>query len=164
MVAVVGGLHPDIMPDRLDGIVFGTVRWQRAKMEAMSVTGEPLLHLRSGMIRSVVVNKEDFLPAVTLRQGREKHRVGIALEHLPVRVVESGPIEIDRAEYLLSVALAGRRNQRLMSAPRPGLVEGRVLAETGFVTEQQCGFAFSGFFLAWDRCIAANGLAPPGRP
>ena len=159
-----GSVHPYVRPNRLDGIVFGAIGRQRAKLEAMSVTGEPLLPLRSGMIGGVVVDEEDFLPAVTLRQGREKHRVGIALEHLPVSRVESGPVEIARAKYLLGVALTGRRNRRLMSAPRPSLVERRVLAETGFVTEQPSGFAFGGFFLAWDRCIAASGLAAPGRP
>ena len=80
-----------------------------------------------------------------------------------MRVVEPGPIEIYRPKDLLGIALAGRRNQRLMAAPRPGLVEGRVLAEAGLVTEEQCRFVFGGFFLAWDRCSAAIGPAPRDR-
>lgn len=78
-------------------------------------------------------------------------------------VVEPRPVEIHRPKDFLGIALAGRRNQRLVSAPRPGLVEGWVLAEAGLVTEEQRRFAFSGFFLAWDRCIVASGPAPPGR-
>lgn len=80
-----------------------------------------------------------------------------------MRVVEPRPVEVHRSKDLLGIALAGRRNQRLVSAPRPGLVEGRVLAETGLVTEEQRRLVFNGFFLSWDRCIAAIGPAPLGR-
>jgi len=163
MIAIVSGVHPDVVPNRFDGIVFRAVRWQRAKMKAMSVTREPLLHLGSGVVRGVVVNEEDLLFAVALCHGREKHRVRIALEHWSMCVVEPGPVEIHRPKYLLCVTLAGRRHQRLMPAPRPGLVEARVLPEAGFVPEKQSGLALSRFFLAWDRCIVAIGLAPPDR-
>ena len=109
------------------------------------------------------MNEEDLLLAVALCHSREKHRIGLTLEDLPMCVIESGPVEIHRPKYLLGIALAGRRNQRLMSAPRPGLVEGRVLAETGLVAKEQRGVAFSGFFLAWDRYSVAIGPAPPDR-
>lgn len=161
MIAIVSGVHAHVMPNRFDGIVFRAVRRQRAEVKPMSVAGQPLLDLGSGVVRGVVVNEKDLLLAVALRHSGEKHCIRIALEYLSMRVVESGSIEIHRPKYLLGVALAGRRNQRLMSPPRPGLVEGRVLAEAGFVAEEQCRLALSRFFLAWDRCIAASGLAAP---
>jgi hypothetical protein len=80
-----------------------------------------------------------------------------------MRVVEFRPVEIHRSEYLLRVALAGGRNQRLMSTAGPGLIEAGILPEAGFVAKEQSGFPLSGFFLAWDRCIAAIGLARPDR-
>lgn len=79
-----------------------------------------------------------------------------------MRVMEAWSVKIHRAKYLLGVALASRRNQRLVSASGPSLVEAGILAEAGFIAEKQSGLAFSGFFLAWDRCIAAIGPAPPG--
>ena len=55
--------------------------------------------------------------------------------------------------------LAGDRDLRRMPNPAPGGVQGGVLAEAGLVTEEQRRLAFSGFFLAWDRCIAAIGVS-----
>ena len=163
VIAIVSRVHPHVMPNRFDGIVLGTVWRQRAKMKAMSVATEPLLDFGGLVVRRVVMNEEDLLPAVALGQSREKHRIGLTLEDLPMCVIESGSVEIHCPKYLLGIALAGRRNQRLVSAPRPGLVEGRVLAETGLVAKEQRGLAFSGFFLAWDKCSAAIGPARPDR-
>jgi len=163
MIAIVGRMHPHVVPHRFDGVELWTVRRQQAKMEAMPIASEPLLHFWSLVVRRIVMNEEDFLPAVALRHRREKRCIGHALEHLPVRVVKPRPIEIHRAKYLLGIALAGGWNQRLVSAPRPGLVQSRVLAEAGLVAEDQRGFAFSRFFLAWDKCIAAIGPVRPDR-
>ena len=87
--------------------------------------------------------------------------VRVALKDFSMGVEEFGPVEIHRAKDLLRVALTGCGDQRLVSPPRPSLVEGRILPEAGFVPEEQGRLAFSGFFLAWDRCIAASGLARP---
>ena len=133
-------------------------------MKTMAIAGEPLPHFRSPVIRRIVVNKENFLVAVTLRHAGEKGRVTLALKNIPMRVMKPGPVEIHRSKYLLRVALTGRRNQRLVSAAGPSLVEAGVLAEAGFVPEEKRGLAFSRFFLAWDTCSAAIDLAPPGRP
>ena len=79
-------------------------------------------------------------------------------------VEESRSVKIHGPKNLLGIALTGRRNQRLVSAPGPGLVERWVLTEAGFVPEEQRRLAFSGFFLAWGMCIAASDPAPPDRP
>ena len=162
VITIVGRVHPHVMPNGFDGIVLRAVRRQGTKMKAMSVASKPLLNLGRSVV-GVVVNEEDLLFAVALCDSGEKHRIGLAFEHVPMRVIEFGSVEIHRPKYLLRIALAGRHNQRLVSTTRPGLVEGRVLAKAGFVAEEQSGFAFSRFFLAWDRCIAAIGPAPPDR-
>ena len=110
------------------------------------------------------MDKEYFLTPIPLRHTGQKRSVTFSLEYLSMRKVKLGAVEVHRAEYFLGVALARGRNQRLVSAPRPSLVEAGVLAETGFIAKEQRGLAFSGFFLAWDRCIAASGPAPPDRP
>ena len=78
-----------------------------------------------------------------------------------MRKVKPGPVEVYRAEDLLGIALARRRNQRLASTARPCLVEAGILAKTGFIAEEERGLAFRGFFLVLDRCIVAIGLVPP---
>lgn len=109
------------------------------------------------------MDKEDLLMPIPLRHAGQKGRVTLALEDFSMLKVEPGTVEIHRAENLLRIALARRGNQRLVSAARPSLVEAGVLAKTGFITEEQRGLAFSGFFLASGRCIVAIGLAPPDR-
>ena len=163
MIAIVGRLHPDVMPHRFDGVELRTVRRQQTKVETMSVRREPFPHLGRFVVRRIVMDEEDFLLAVSLGYGCQEHRITLALENLAVPIVESGPVEIDGPKDLLGIALASRRNQRLVSAPGPSLVQGRVLAEAGLVAEEQRRFAFSGFFLAWGRCSAATGPAPPDR-
>jgi hypothetical protein len=110
------------------------------------------------------MNKEDFPVDVTARQAVEESGVALPVKHTAMAVIEFRLIQIDSTEYLLCVALARRRNERLMAAARPGLVDTRILAETGFVGEEQGGTAFSRFFLAWDRCNAATGLGRLDRP
>src|SRR3989442_9197229 len=148
------------MPNRFDGVELRAVRRQQTQMKTMAVAREPLSYFGSLVVRRIVMNEEDFLLPVALRHGTEKRRVTFPLEHLPVRVVESGPVEIHRPQYLLCVSLTGRRNQRLVSAPRPSLVEAGILAEAGFVAEEQSRLALSRFFLAWDRRTPATRLAP----
>src|SRR5512137_682713 len=137
MIAVVGRLHPDVMPQRFDGIELRTVRRQQTKVEAMSVSREPLPHLGCFVVRRIVMDEEDFLLAVSLGYGCQEHRITLPREDLAVPIVKSGPVEIDGPKDLLGIALAGRRNQRLVSAPGPSLVQGRVLAEAGLVAEEQ---------------------------
>lgn len=116
------------------------------------------------MISRVVVDQEDFLSRIPLRQPVEKGRVAATFKDITMPVVEARPIQIDGAKDLLRVPLARRRNQRLLSAPRPRLVETRVLTETGFIGEEQGGVVFRGFFLAGGTCTVASGLARSDRP
>src|SRR5512145_1928817 len=112
------GMHPHIVPYRFNGIELRTLRRQQTKVEAMPVIREPLLDFGSLVVRRIVMNKEDFLLAVTLCDGTEKHRITLAFEYLAVPIVEFGPVEIHRPKDFLGIALAGRRNQRLVPASR----------------------------------------------
>ena len=110
------------------------------------------------------MDEEDLLARIPLRHAGQKCRITLALKNISMLKVKSRTVEVHSAEDLLRIALASCGNQRLVSSACPSLVKTGILAETGFIPEEQRGLAFSGFFLAWDRCIAAIGLAPPDQP
>src|SRR5438876_9882156 len=84
---------------------------------------------------------------VTRGQAFEKMDIGLCVKDAVLMVKETRVVQIDRAEYLLGMTLAGRGNQRLAALAGPGLVQCRILAKTGFVLENQCGFFSGRFFL-----------------
>ena len=164
VISVVRGLHSDVVPHWFDGVELGAVLRQRAEVETMAITSEPLAHLRSPMVGSIVVNQEHFLATVAFRQAIEKGCVALAFKYIPISVIEFRPIQIDCPKNLLRVPLARRRNLRLVSSTGPSLIESGILAETGFISKEESRPPFSGFFLTGDRCSAATDLARPGRP
>jgi hypothetical protein len=164
VVSVVCGLDSHVMPEGFDGVELRAVPGQCTQVEAMAVVPQPLPHLGRPMVRGVIVDQEDLLPRVAVRQAVQKGRVAPAFEDLAMPVVEFRPAQIDGPENLLRVALARRRDQGLVSSARPCLVQAGVLPETGFIGEEQGGVAIRGFFLTAGRCSAASGPAPPDRP
>lgn len=76
----------------------------------MAIAPEPFLDFGGLMIGRVVMDEEHLLPAVSFRHAVQEHHVALAFEDLPMRVVESRPVEIDRAEDLLRIALTGGRD------------------------------------------------------
>lgn len=164
VIAVVRGVHTHVMPERFDRVELRAVLGQRTQVKAMTVAPQPLSHLGSPVVGRVVVDQEDFLLPVALRQPVEKGRVAATFKDVATPVVEARPVQVEGAKDLLRVPLARRRDQRLVSAACPRLVEARVLTETGFIGEQQGGVVLRGFFLAGGRCSAASGLARSDRP
>src|SRR5437667_5045710 len=77
----------------------------------------------------------------------DKGAARLCVKDAVLMVKETRVVQIDRAEYLLGMTLAGRGNQRLAALAGPGLVQCRILAKTGFVLENQCGFFSGRFFL-----------------
>lgn len=146
VVSVVGGLDPHVVPEGFDRIELRAVLGQRAEVKAMTVPLQPLSHLGSPVVSRVVVDQKDFLATVALRQPIEKGRVASTFKDIAVAVVEARPVQVNGPEDLLRVPLARRRNQRLLAATRPGLVQARVLTETGFITEEQGGVVCGGLF------------------
>lgn len=142
------GLDPHVVPERFNGIELWAVLGQRNQVKAMAVTSQPRLDLGCPMVSRVVVDQEDFLPRIALRQPVEENGVASAFKHLAPAVMEAGAVEVDCPKDLLRVALARRGNQRLLSAARPSLVEARVLTETGFIGEEQRRVARGGVFFS----------------
>lgn len=114
----------------------------------MAVSSQPRLHLGRPMVSRVVVDQEDFLPSIALRQPVQEGRVAAAFKDVAPAVVEAGAVEVDRPKNLLRVALARRGYQRLVSAARPRLVEARVLTKAGFIGEEQSRVARGGVFFS----------------
>src|SRR5213078_3158468 len=114
-------------------------------MEVVPTFVEPLANLRSFVVCRVIMNQIDGSWFVTRGQAFEEMDIGLCVKDAVLMVKETRVVQIDRAEYLLGMTLAGRGNQRLAALAGPGLVQCRILAKTGFVLENQCGF-FSGRF------------------
>jgi len=112
------------------------------------------------MVRGVVLNEEHLLSAITLCQAIEEGGVAPAFKNVSTPIVESGAVQIDGSEDLLRVSLPRRRDEWLMTPPCPSLIEGRILAETGFIAEEQSRAAISGFFLSEGRY---NDASDPAR-
>lgn len=146
VIAVVRRLHPHKVPEGFDGVELGTVTGQGAKVKAMTIAAQPLPHFGGPMVSGIVVNQEDLLPPVPLRQAVQEGGVASTFKDVAMPVVESRPIQVDRPKDFLSVPLTGRRDQRSGSSSRPRLIPTGILAETGFVAVEQRRPALSGFF------------------
>ncbi len=116
-------------------------------MEVVPTFVEPLANLRSFVVCRVIMNQIDGSWFVTRGQAFEEMDIGLCVKDAVLMVKETRVVQIDRAEYLLGMTLAGRGNQRLAALAGPGLVQCRILAKTGFVLENQCGFFSGRFFL-----------------
>src|SRR6266567_4782879 len=126
-------------------------------MKSVPIVPQPRLNFRPVMVGSIVVNQKDLLATVAVGQAVEKSCVSLAIEHrFSLNEVNLWPANIHRPENLLGVALARRGNQRLAPTPSPSLIQSGVLTKTGLIGEEQSGAQISGFFLASDRCSAAN--------
>jgi hypothetical protein len=106
----VRGLHTHVVPQRFDRVELRAVPGQRTQVKAMTVAPQPLSHLGSPVVRRVVVDQEDFLPSVPLRQPVEKGRVAATFKDVATPVVEARPVQVEGAKDLLRVPLARRRN------------------------------------------------------
>ena len=99
------------------------------------------------MIRGVVLDEIDFPRKIAAHGFFEIFDVGVGSED-PLEVVKkSGAVQCDDTEYLQGVSLPCGRNFRLSADAGPGLVEGGILSEAGFVFEEDRRFLALGFFL-----------------
>ncbi len=99
------------------------------------------------MVRSIVLDQIDFARKVTAQRSFEIVDVGIGVENLLEVVMEPSSIKFDGAKYFQGISLSRGRDLRLRASARPGLVEGGVLAEAGFVFEEDGRLFALGFFL-----------------
>ena len=99
------------------------------------------------MVRGIVLDQIDFAGKITAQCPFEIVDVGIGVENVLEVIKEPSAIKFDGAKYFQSVSLSCGRDLWLRTSARPGLVERGVLAEAGFVFEEDGRpFAF-GFFL-----------------
>jgi hypothetical protein len=89
----------------------------------------------------------DFAGKVTAQCPFEIVDVSIGVENLLEVVKESSRVEFDGAKYFQGVSLPRGGDLWLRASARPCLVERRVLAEAGFVFEEDGRLFALGFFL-----------------
>lgn len=99
------------------------------------------------MIRGIVLDQIDFARKVTPQCSFEIVDVGIGIENLLEVVKEPSRIEFDGAKDLQGVSLSRGGDLRLRAPARPSSVERGVLAEAGFVFEENGRLFAVGFFL-----------------
>ncbi len=89
------------------------------------------------------------LPAGPVSPGKlfEEAEVSSGVEDRVLARVEPCAPKFDGAENLHALAFSGYRDFRRASDAAPGSVERRVLAETGFVGEEERAVLRTGFFL-----------------
>ncbi len=121
-VAVMGGLHANVMPNSFDSIEGRTVRRQGDQVKAMTVTAKPLSDFRCLVVGGIIMDQENLLPTVTFSQAVEEMSISFSIKHLILREMKSRTTQFHRAKDLLRIALTGGRNEWLASAPGPGLI------------------------------------------
>ena len=89
----------------------------------------------------------DFAGNVTAQRPFEILDVGGGIENRLEVIKEPSMVEFDGTKYLQGVSLSCGGDLWLRAAARPGLVERGVLAEAGFVFEENGRLFALGFFL-----------------
>ena len=115
--------------------------------QPVSVGAEPVPDLGILVIGGVVLNQNGSPVTVVPRQLSEESQVRGSVESGILPVVEAGLPEFDGAQDFDALALPGDRNFRRPPDAAPGGVQGGVLAEAGFVGEDQRPVLPPGFFL-----------------
>ena len=99
------------------------------------------------MIRRIVLDQINFAGTITAHRPFEILDVGFGVENRLEVVKEPSAVEFDGAKYLQGVSLSCGGDLWLRTPARPGLVERGVLAEAGFVFEEDGRLFALGFFL-----------------
>ena len=99
------------------------------------------------MIRRIVLDQINFAGTITAHRPFEILDVGLGVENRLEVVKEPSAVEFDGAKYLQGVSLSCGGDLWLRTPARPGLVERGVLAEAGFVFEEDGRLFALGFFL-----------------
>ena len=89
----------------------------------------------------------DFAGAITAQRPFEILDVGLGVENALEVIKEPSGVEFDGAKYFQGVSLSCGGDLWLRAPARPGLVERGVLAEAGFVFEEDGRLFALGFFL-----------------
>ena len=115
--------------------------------QPMPIGLEPCPDIGILVVRGVVLNQNRSLAAVAPSQLFEETEVGGGIEDGFRAVVELRAPKFDGAKNLHTLAFSGYGDFRWVPDAAPGGVEGRVLAEAGFVGEEERPVSRTGFFL-----------------
>lgn len=113
----------------------------------MAIGAEPPPHLRVLMIGGIVLNQDGALAAIVSGEPLEESQVGRSIEDAVLSIVESRAPQLDGAQNLHRLAVAGDPKLGWMTDAAPRSMQRRVLPETSLVGENQRPVFPLGFFL-----------------
>ena len=116
-------------------------------LQPMSIGGELLPYVGVLVVGGIVLNQNGSTPPVAPRQLFQEGEVGGGVEDGVLPVMEAGVPQLDGAQDLDALAFSCNRNFGRVTDAAPGRVQRGVLAETGFVFEDERGTIAAGFFL-----------------
>ena len=116
-------------------------------LQPVSIAGEPLPYVGVLMVGGVVLNQNGSTPAIAPRQLFQEGEVGCGVEDGVLPVMETGVPHLDGPQDLHALALSRNRDFGRVTDAAPGGMQRGVLAETGFVGEDQRPVPRLGFFL-----------------
>ena len=146
-VSVVSSRSARVLPQPLGGIELRRVGRQLVYFQPVAVGAEPTPNFRIFVIGGVVLDEDGSLPPVGSRQLLQERQVAGSVEHRVLAVMETRTPEFDGAQNLHVLAFASDRDLGRMAHPAPSGMQGRVLAEAGFVGKDQGPVLRVGFFL-----------------
>ena len=118
------------------------------QLDLVAVVGEPLLALVVQPMAGAVVDHDEALASFeVLDQVKQKDVEGVSVEHRG-ELPEPLGIQGHRTEHVSRLPLAACRHARLVTDPRPGLVQGPVEPEARLVFEDDYASAILGFFFS----------------
>ena len=137
-----------VMPEAFDGVEFGRIRRQVVSLPPRAIVLEPSFNVAVMVIRGVVLNEEDAAGIIMTSEAFKKIQIGLGVENGSPMVEEAGGINVQSAENLDAVSLAGDGNERLVAAPGPSGVKRGILPEACLVLENQRRLSGTGFFFS----------------
>ena len=116
---------------------------------------EPIPDRRILVVGRVVLNQMCSHRVIPSGQVLQKNQVGRSIEYICPKIGKLCGVDFNSAEDFDAFPLPSDRNLRLTPNWSPSLVQGGILAKTGFVLKNQRGSFTGGFFLGSDTCSDA---------
>lgn len=105
--------------------------------QPVTIGVEPCPYVAVFVVRRVVLNEHRSLLSIAASQLFQEREVRGSVEDGVLPVMESRLPQFNGPKNLHVLALSGHGNFRGTTNPAPGGVQGRILAKTGFVGEDQ---------------------------
>jgi len=122
-----------VLPQPLRRIELRRVGRQLMNLQPVPVGSEPTPNVCILVVGSVVLDQNGPLPPVGARQLLQEGQVGAGVEYAVFSKMETSAPEFDGAQDLDIFAFSSDEDLRRVAHSTPGRMQGRILAETGFV-------------------------------